>query len=118
MASGSTSCRLPTAGLPLIHDTEYGKLRERFNDDYLRLQVVLRDVEFYTRQVTAYVHEFLQYLSSIELVMRLQASPYPEVESKWVQFNVSMRDIEKVALEEHVSLVLLSATDSGRLAHY
>lgn len=99
-------------------DTEYGKLRERFNDDYLRLQVVLRDVEFYTRQVTAYVHEFLQYLSSIELVMRLQASPYPEVESKWVQFNVSMRDIEKVALEEHVSLVLLSATDSGRLAHY
>lgn len=86
-------------------DTEYGKLRERFNDDYLRLQVVLRDVEFYTRQVAAYVHEFLQYLSSIELVMRLQASPYPEVESKWVQFNVSMRDIQKVALEEHVSLV-------------
>lgn len=88
-------------------DTEYGKLRERFNDDYLRLQVVLRDVEFYTRQVTAYVHEFLQYLSSIELVMRLQASPYPEVESKWVQFNVSMRDIQKVALEEHVSLVFV-----------
>lgn len=88
-------------------DTEYGKLRERFNDDYLRLQVVLRDVEFYTRQVTAYVHEFLQYLSSIELVMRLQASPYPEVESKWVQFNVSMRDIQKVALEEHVSLILV-----------
>lgn len=84
-------------------DAEYGKLRERFNDDYLRLQVVLRDVEFYTRQVTAYVHEFLQYLSSIELVMRLQSSPYPEVESKWVQFNVSMRDIQKVALEQHVS---------------
>lgn len=85
-------------------DADYGKLRERFNDDYLRLQVVLRDVEFYTRQVTAYVHEFLQYLSSIELVMRLQSSPYPEVESKWVQFNVSMRDIQKVALDQHVSL--------------
>ena len=84
-------------------DPEYSKLHEKFGDDYLRLQVVLRDVEFYTRQVSAYVHEFLQYLSSIELVMRLQPGPYPEIESKWVQFNVSMRDIEKVALEQHVS---------------
>lgn len=84
-------------------DADYTKLHEKFGDDYLRLQVVLRDVEFYTRQVSAYVHEFLQYLSSIELVMRLQPSPHPELESKWVRFNVSMRDIEKVALEQHVS---------------
>ncbi|KAI1872510.1 hypothetical protein JX265_005390 [Neoarthrinium moseri] len=86
-------------------DAEYAKLHEKFGDDYLRLQVVLRDVEFYTRQVTAYVHEFLQYLSSMELVMRLQPSPHPELESKWVRFNVSMRDIEKVALEQHLSQV-------------
>ncbi|OTB18265.1 hypothetical protein K445DRAFT_44820, partial [Daldinia sp. EC12] len=86
-------------------DPEYLKLHERFGDDYLRLQVVLRDVEFYTRQVTEYVHEFLQYLSSMELVMRLQPSPHPEIESKWVRFNVSMRDIEKVALEDHLSKV-------------
>lgn len=84
-------------------DAEYLKLHEKFGDDYLRLQVVLRDVEFYTRQVTDHVHEFLQYLSSMELVMRLQPSPHPEIESKWVRFNVSMRDIEKVALEQHVS---------------
>lgn len=83
-------------------DADYIKLHEKFGDDYLRLQVVLRDVEFYTRQISAYVHEFLQYLSSMELVMRLQPSPHPELESKWVRFNVSMRDIEKVALEQHV----------------
>ncbi|KAI3329132.1 hypothetical protein HD806DRAFT_273400 [Xylariaceae sp. AK1471] len=86
-------------------DTEYLKLHEKFGDDYLRLQVVLRDVEFYTRQVTDHVHEFLQYLSSMELVMRLLPSPHPEIESKWVRFNVSMRDIEKVALEQHLSQV-------------
>lgn len=84
-------------------DPEYIKLEERFSDDYLRLQVVLRDVEFYTRQVSSYVHEFLQYLSAIELVMRLQPGSFPELESKWVQFNISIRDIEKVALEQHVS---------------
>ncbi|EFX01702.1 Rho guanyl nucleotide exchange [Grosmannia clavigera kw1407] len=83
-------------------DAEYTKLNEKFGDDYLRLQVVLRDVEFYTRQVTAYVHEFLQFLSAMELVMRLQPSPYPELESKWARFNVSMRDMEKVALDQHV----------------
>ncbi|KAI1132095.1 hypothetical protein F5Y10DRAFT_17068 [Nemania abortiva] len=86
-------------------DAEYLKLHEKFGDDYLRLQVVLRDVEFYARQVTEHVHEFLQYLSSMELVMRLQPSPHPEIESKWVRFNVSMRDIEKIALEQHLSQI-------------
>lgn len=84
-------------------DPEYLKLNERFSDDYLRLQVVLRDVEFYTRQVTAYVQTFLDYLSAMELVMRLQPGPHPELEAKWVQFNVSMRDIKTVALDQHVS---------------
>lgn len=87
-------------------DDEFARLHERFQDDYLRLQVVLRDVEFYTRNVTTYVHEFLRYLSSMELVMRLQPSrDYAHLESKWVQFNVSMRDIEKIALEKHVSFL-------------
>ena len=86
-------------------DPEYTKLHEKFGDDYLRLQVVLRDVEFYTRQVSTYVHEFLQLLSAMELVMRLQPSPYPEIESKWSHFNMSMRDLEKVALEAHLAQV-------------
>ncbi|KAG6001440.1 hypothetical protein E4U21_004329 [Claviceps maximensis] len=89
----------------LAEDADYAKLNEKFGDDYLRLQVVLRDVEFYTRQVSAYVHEFLRYMSSIELVMRLQPGNYPELESKWVQFNISVRDLEKVALEDHLSQV-------------
>lgn len=88
-------------------DPEYVKLEERFSDDYLRLQVVLRDVEFYTRQVSSYVHEFLQFLSAIELVMRLQPGSFPELESKWVQFNISIRDIEKITLELHVRAPLL-----------
>lgn len=86
-------------------DSAYTKLNEKFGDDFVQLQVVLRDVEFYTRQVSQYVHEFLQYLSSIELVMRLQPGNFPEIESKWVQFNISMRDLEKVALEDHLAQV-------------
>jgi hypothetical protein len=106
-AFGKRVDKLQASSSRITEDAEYAKINERFGDDYLRLQVVLRDVEFYTRQVTAYVREFLQYLSSVELVMRLQPGSYPELESKWVQFNISIRDLEKVALEEHVSKSLI-----------
>lgn len=104
-AFGKRVDKLQTANNRPIEDTVYAKLNEKFGDDYLRLQVVLRDVEFYTRQVSAYVHEFLQYLSSVELVMRIQPGSFPELESKWVQFNISIRDLEKIALEDHLSQV-------------
>lgn len=113
-AFGKRVDKLQTTANRPPEDPEYAKLEERFGDDYLRLQVVLRDVEFYTRQVSAYVHEFLQYLSAIELVMRLQPGNYPELESKWVQFNISMRDLEKVALEEHVSITRLEHRNKQR----
>lgn len=101
-AFGKRVDKLQTSGSRIPEDAEYLRHREKFGDDYLRLQVVLRDVEFYTRTVSSYVHEFLQYLSSMELVMRLQPSKHHNhLESKWVQFNVSMRDLEKV-LEQHL----------------
>ncbi|KKA30564.1 hypothetical protein TD95_001089 [Thielaviopsis punctulata] len=92
-------------GSRVPEDEVYVQLNDRFNEDFMRLQVVLRDAVDYTNQASAYVHEFLQYLSSIELVMRIQPSSYPELESKWVQFNVSMRDMEKVGLEHHINQV-------------
>jgi hypothetical protein len=85
-------------------DEVYLKMHEKFGDDYLRLQVVLRDVEFYTRQAQTYVNDILRFLSCMELVMRVSPSPYPELESKWARFNMSMRDMGTVALEDHVSL--------------
>ncbi|XWW92628.1 hypothetical protein V2A60_000553 [Cordyceps javanica] len=104
-AFGKRVDKLQSSSSRVPDDPTYTKLNEKFGDDFVQLQVVLRDVEFYTRQISQYVHEFLQYLSSIELVMRLQPGNFPEIESKWVQFNISMRDLEKVALEEHITQV-------------
>lgn len=89
-------------------DETYVRLHDKFGDDFLRLQVVLRDVEFYTRQAANYVNDFLRYLSAIELVMRVSASQYPELESKWARFNMSMRDMGTIALEDHVSELLFN----------
>ncbi|KAG0650735.1 Dynamin-binding [Hyphodiscus hymeniophilus] len=86
-------------------DDVYLKLHEKFGHDFLKLQIILRDFEFYTRQVATYVTDFLRYLSSIELMVRLSATPYPELESKWARFNMSMRDMGTVALEDHVTAV-------------
>ncbi|KAL2124608.1 hypothetical protein VTJ04DRAFT_973 [Mycothermus thermophilus] len=103
-AFGKRVDKLQVAGTKTAEDEEYVKLQQQFGDDYLRLQVVLRDVEYYTRNIAAYVHDFLQYLSSMELVMRLQPSrDYAHIESKWVQFNISMREIERIALEKHLA---------------
>jgi len=97
--------KIQTSSNRIPDDEVYLKLHEKFGDDYLRLQVVLRDVEFYTRQVTTWTNDFLRYLSSMELIMRMTASPYPELESKWARFNMSMRDMGTIALEDHVSSV-------------
>ncbi|KAK3310064.1 uncharacterized protein B0T15DRAFT_22785 [Chaetomium strumarium] len=103
-AFGKRVDKLQVSGAKTPEDDEYQRLQQQFGDDYVQLQLVLRDVEFYTRDVATYVHAFLQYLSSMELVMRLQPSrDYAHLESKWVQFNVSMRDIEKIALERHLA---------------
>ncbi|KAI9740925.1 MAG: hypothetical protein M1818_004531 [Claussenomyces sp. TS43310] len=86
-------------------DAEYIRHHDRFSDDYVRLQVVLRDVEFYTRQCSVYVQEFVQYLSAIELVMRVGPGTVPELESKWIRFSMSMHDMETHGLEDHISMI-------------
>ncbi|RKF58731.1 hypothetical protein OnM2_065020 [Erysiphe neolycopersici] len=83
-------------------DESYLKISEKFGDDYLRLQVVLRDAEYYTRQVSIYVSDYLRLLSAIELIMRMSPAGYPEIESKWARFNVSMREIGTKFVEEHI----------------
>lgn len=113
-AFGRRNDKIQAANVSRLHDDEvYRKLHEKFGDDYLRLQVVLRDVEYYTRETTTYVRKFLEHLSSIELLMRIGTTQYPELESKWVRFNISMRDIGTVALEDHVGIVLPISTKAN-----
>ena len=107
-AFGRRAEKIQATGARPNDDPVYLKLHEKYSDDYLRLQIVLRDAEFYTRNVTSHVNDFLRLLSSMELVMRGGPSSSPEIESKWVRFNLSMRDMGTVALEDHVCLPLFA----------
>jgi hypothetical protein len=89
----------------LYDDEKYLKLYEEFGDDFLRLQVMKRDLEDYNRSLATYVTDFLRYLSSIELIMRVSATSYSAyyvTESKWTSFNISMRVTITALLEDHV----------------
>ncbi|KAL8300489.1 hypothetical protein RB593_010035 [Gaeumannomyces tritici] len=103
-AFGKRVDKLQVLTVRIQEDPEYKALQEKFGDDYLRLQAMLRNVEFYTRQVSEYVHQFLQLLSAMNLMMRLQPSPYPEIESKWARFYISI-NVENVALDQHLAQV-------------
>ncbi|RMJ04772.1 hypothetical protein CDV36_014553 [Fusarium kuroshium] len=99
--------KLPTFNnrLHVPEDVEYAKLDGSSGDNYLRIQVVLCDIDFYMRQISAYMNELTQYASSIELVARIRPSKYPPVESKWVQFSVAVRDLQMVSLEGHLDQI-------------
>lgn len=86
-------------------DDEYQKMHNTFGVEFLRLQVVLRDVEDYARHQREYVNKTLQYFSSMELIMRMSPSSKPEIESKWVRFNLSMRDMGTIAIDDHVGAI-------------
>jgi hypothetical protein len=92
-------------------DAAYHALHNTFGVEFLRLQVVLRDVEDYARHQKEYVAKTLQYFSSMELIMRMSASRYPEIESKWVRFNLSMRDMGTIAIDDHVRILWTSIID-------
>lgn len=89
-------------------DQEYLKYCDKFHSEWIHLQFIIRDIDLYLENVTRWVDDFLRYLSAIELVVRASPSNCPELESKWARFNLSMRDVGKVALEEHVSAFLIN----------
>ncbi|RSL85741.1 hypothetical protein CDV31_016516 [Fusarium ambrosium] len=99
--------KLPTFNnrLDVPEDVEYAKLDGSSGDNYLRIQVVLCDIDFYMRQISAYINELTQYASSIKLVARIRPSKYPPVESKWVQFSVAVRDLQMVSLQGHLDQI-------------
>lgn len=119
-AFGRRADRLQSSANRPPDDPEYHALHNTFGVEFLRLQVVLRDVEDYARHQKEYVAKTLQYFSSMELIMRMSASRYPEIESKWVRFNLSMRDMGTIAIDDHVRphLRFSELTNKSRLVAF
>jgi hypothetical protein len=90
----------------LFEDKTYDALAQKLGDGYFQLQVVMRDVESYSSDVQLWVTQFSEYTDAIGETMGMSPSSYPELESKWHRFKMTVQEIVSTSLPEHVSFVM------------
>ncbi|KAL2704711.1 hypothetical protein AAEP93_005782 [Penicillium crustosum] len=95
----------------LFEDKTYDLLAQKLSDGYFQLQVVMRDAESYSRDVQLYVNQFNDYADSIEEIIGMSPSPYPQLESKWHQFKITVQELVSTALPEHLAVVRKTVID-------
>ncbi|KAJ5325626.1 uncharacterized protein N7506_008728 [Penicillium brevicompactum] len=89
----------------LFEDKTYDMLAQKLGDGYFQLQVVMRDVETYSSDVQLWVTQFSEYTDAMGEVTGMSPSPYPELETKWHRFKMTVQDIVTTALPEHLDIV-------------
>ena len=87
----------------VVQDREYNAVAEKFGIQFFQLQVVMNDFALYITEVEVFVGKFYNFIAAIESYIDVAQSSYPEVESKWRKFRMSMREIQSTALADHVS---------------
>lgn len=87
----------------LFEDKTYDSLTQKLGDGYFQLQVVMRDAESYARDVQLYMNQFNEYADSIEEIIGMSPSSYPQLEGKWHRFKATVQELVTTALPEHVS---------------
>ncbi|KXG47286.1 uncharacterized protein PGRI_011560 [Penicillium griseofulvum] len=95
----------------LFEDKIYDSLAQKLSDGYFQLQVVMRDAESYTRDMQLCMNQFNDYADSIEGIISMSPSPYPQLESKWHQFKVTVQELVTTALPEHLAVVRKTVID-------
>ena len=88
----------------MVEDVQYSAVSEKFGSHFFQLQVVMRDVEMYTNDVQAFMRRFLDFATAMEEHIDVGQTSYPEAESKWRKFRMSMTEMTVTALSDHVSL--------------
>lgn len=93
-------------GLSEMHeDPDYNALSTLFNENFFQLQVVMRDVEMYTREIKTGMDQFNEYILAIQGCIDVAQSNHTEMESKWNRLRMYVREIMNIALPEHVSVL-------------
>ncbi|EAW11872.1 putative Rho guanyl nucleotide exchange factor [Aspergillus clavatus NRRL 1] len=95
----------------MFEDKEYDTLSQRFGDNFFQLQVVMRDVEMYTREIQGSMERFSEFVAAIEGVVDVTQSGYLDVESRWRELKSSVQDIMTGAFPEHLAIVRKSVID-------
>ncbi|KAJ5757646.1 uncharacterized protein N7511_006340 [Penicillium nucicola] len=95
----------------LFEDKTYDALAQKLGDGYFQLQVVMRDAESYTKDIQQYMEQFSDYAGAIVSMTSMEQSSYPELESKWHLFKLTVQEIMTEALPAHIEVVRKSVID-------
>ena len=103
-----------------VDDPEYDAISQKFGGHFFQLQIVMRDVERYIDEVDQFGRRCDAFILSLEDFLQVEHTAFPEIESKWRKFSQIIRQINTVALKEHVSvlhtsIILLSSSSSSFL---
>ncbi|KAF2222039.1 hypothetical protein BDZ85DRAFT_264789 [Elsinoe ampelina] len=82
-------------------DSEYEDLAMKFGGHYVRLQVVMRDVQGSLTEIDRAVEKFNAFAMALEGFIDVGQCIYPEIESKWRKFILAIRELSNVALADH-----------------
>ena len=88
-----------------VQDKEYAAIHAKFGTHFFQIQVVMRDVEMYTSDVQAFMRRFYELSVAMEAHVDVAQTSYPEVESRWRKFRMSMKDLSTTGLDDHVNAV-------------
>ena len=97
----------------MVEDVQYSAVSEKFGSHFFQLQVVMRDVEMYTNDVQTFVRRFHHFSQAMEEHIDVAQTSYPEAESKWRKFRMSMTEMTVTALTDHASLSTSSSKSSN-----
>ncbi|KAF4555257.1 RhoGAP domain-containing protein 7 [Elsinoe fawcettii] len=82
-------------------DSDYEDLAMKFGGHYVRLQVVMRDVQGSLTEIDRAVEKFNAFAMALEGFIDVGQCMYPEIESKWRKFILAIRELSNVALADH-----------------
>jgi hypothetical protein len=84
-----------------VHDDDFEALAHKFGGHYIRLQIVLRDVQDYVNSSSRAVQQISAFASALEAFGDVSHGSLPEMTSKWRRYGHAIRDLTAVALAEH-----------------
>ncbi|TID27306.1 rho guanyl nucleotide exchange factor [Venturia nashicola] len=94
----------------LPEDQAYNSIAQKFGGHFFQIQVVMRDYESYTDEVSKCVGQFRLFMACLMGTMSTRGD-WPEQESKWHRFAQALQEIERYLLTAHVGEVRAKVID-------
>ena len=83
-------------------DPLFNELVESWGDNYMGLQIIMRDYRFHGQELQRMLEQFIQYIGAMEAFLDVGQTGHYEIESTWRKFALAIREIAATALTEHV----------------